>query len=56
MHAHMVVLQLPRPRDSDNNRVSFESLNGMCCRGLFEESALAQLDRAAIDLLMFLAS
>lgn len=28
MHAQMVVLQLPL-RLSDNNRVSFESLNGM---------------------------
>lgn len=53
--AQIVVLQLP-PRDSVNNLVSLESLNGTKFKGLFEASAETQLLKAAIDLLIFFAS
>ena len=55
MHAQIVVLQLP-PRDSVNNHVSFESLNGTKLSGLFDARAETQFDSAAIDLLIFFAS
>lgn len=51
----MVVLQLP-PRDSVRSLVSLLSRKGTNDRGLFEARAETQLDRAAIDLLMFFAS
>jgi hypothetical protein len=55
MQAQIVVLQLP-PRDSVKSLVSFESRNGTKFKGLLEASAETQLDRAAIDLLIFFAS
>ena len=55
MHAHIVVLQLP-PKDSVSSLVSLESLNGTKFKGLLDARAETQLERAAIDLLMFLAS
>jgi hypothetical protein len=53
--ATIVVLQLP-PRDSVSSLVSLESLNGTKLSGLLDASADTQFERAAIDLLMFLAS
>jgi hypothetical protein len=53
--AQIVVLQLP-PSDSVSNRVNFESRKGTKLSGLLEARAETQLDRAAIDLLIFLAS
>ena len=55
MQAQIVVIQFP-PNDSVNSLVSLLSLNGMKLSGLFCASALTQLDKDAIDLLMFLAS
>lgn len=55
MQAQIVVLQLP-PRLSVSNLVSLLSLNGTCYRFLSLAKADMQLLRAAIDLLIFLAS
>ena len=55
MHAQMVVLQLP-PRLSLRSLVSLESRNGTKLRAFADASAETQLDSAAMDLLMVLAS
>jgi hypothetical protein len=55
MQAHIVVLLLP-PRLSVNNLVSLLSLNGTWFNDFSLANAEIQLLRAAIDLLIFLAS
>ena len=55
MQAQMVVLQFP-PRLSVSSLVSLESLKGTCERFFSLAKAEIQLLRAAMDLLMFLAS
>ena len=55
MQAQIVVLQLP-PRLSLSSLVSLESLKGTKFNALFEARADTQFERAAIDLLIVLAS
>lgn len=55
MQAHIVVLLFP-PRLSVNSLVSLLSLKGTCISGLSYAKADMQLLKAAIDLLIFLAS
>ena len=53
--AQIVVLQFP-PKLSLSSLVNFESLKGTKFNALFDARADTQLERAAIDLLIVLAS